>query len=97
MPIKIKNILYPVNGKLEEISGRIVTEKNYQSIADWIKPYAWTFKKINRKTGKESNHRIEVITKKGKRIARIGDAVFKIGPDSYIVIKAAELARLVMI
>jgi hypothetical protein len=77
----------------------------YMKKDEWVDNFASSIVNVAR-GGKESNHRVEVHTRKGKRVARVGDIVVKFryrddesGFDcrEYEVIKAEDFAKFIKI
>ena len=76
------------------VRGIKVTEKNYGAVSEWLKDAGDAL--FSEKEGKSAfNHRVRVKTKKGIRVAKIGDFVIKNVDGSVWVAKAAEFDRYV--
>jgi len=74
-----------------------VTPTNYVDVTNSIiGTEAWGIVKVA-PGGEESNHRVKIHTKKGYRVANVGDTVVKLGNGDYIVIKLADFEKFVQI
>ena len=97
MAIKTKAVVLK-DGR--EGRGVKVSVKNFKDAAEWAGDHRTmaVVKVAPKKSGKpDSDHRVRLYTKKGVRVARVGDVIVKLAKDDYIVIKADEFETFVKI
>ena len=81
--MSVKHLKYTNRVTGETVRAIKVTERNYQKVAEWADSYSDTFgealETVSLKTGDVSNHRVKIYTKKGWRVAKVGEYVVRHG------------------
>lgn len=79
----------------EQVRGVKVTMKNSFNVAEWIRQgseQAEAIIKIH-EGKKDSEYKIRLHTKKGIRVARVGDIVVKLSKNDFAVVKSSDLKK----
>lgn len=86
---------FPAQNEALDLDGRgiKVTERNFTNISLWAPEGSETRWKADKVSGDISDQRVSVKTRKGLRVARVGDYVIKLEADNFIVVKAEDFAR----
>ena len=92
MAVKTKKVEF-FNGP--DGRGVKVSARNFENVAEWADGEA-LFKRERYHT-EITNQRVKVKTKKGWRVAQIGDTVVKLTDGLFVVVKAEDFATTVKI